>query len=62
MDVLTAKEILADFEDEVEICYQDKDNIHKYIPLGGFEVKRKKNGRKIIVLTTNKILPNDYNG
>ena len=62
MNVLDAKEILVDFEDEVEICYQDKDNIYKYIPVGGFEVKHMRDGKKVLVLTTTKILPNDYNG
>jgi hypothetical protein len=62
MDVLTAKEILADFEDNVEICYQDKDNINRYIPIHGFEVKHRRDGKTILVLTTTKILPNEYNG
>lgn len=62
MNVIDIKQILADFEDEVEICYQDNNNIYKYLPIGGFEVKHRRDGKKVLVLTTNKILPNEYNG
>lgn len=62
MKVIDAKQIIEDFDDNVEICYQDKDNIYKYIPISGFEVKIRRNGTKVLVLLTNKLLDKEFNG
>lgn len=62
MNVLDTKQILADFEEEVEICYQDNNNIYKYLPIKGFEVKYRRDGKKVLVLITNKLLNHEFNG
>ena len=62
MNAIDAKQILEDFDDSVEICYQDKNNIYKYIPISGFEVKTRRDGKKVLVLLMNKLLSNEFNG
>ena len=54
-------EILEEYDNDIEICYQDKNNIYKYLPIKGFEVVNIR-GRKKLVLTTTKLLNHEYNG
>lgn len=58
----TLLEILEEYDNDIEICYQDKNNIHRYLPIHGFEVIRLPKGRKKLVLLTTKLLQNEYNG
>lgn len=61
MKVRELKEFLADYDDETDVFYQDKNNINKYVPLRGFEVQRF-NGRPRLVLLTTKSLKHEFNG
>ena len=58
----TLLEILEEYDNDIEICYQDKNNIYRYLPIHGFEVIRLSKGRKKLVLLTTKLLQNEYNG
>lgn len=62
MTVADLKQIFEDYDDNAEVCYQDKDNLYKYIPIKGFEVRRNRKGESIIVLLTTKLLSNEFNG
>ena len=57
-------EILEEFDDDTQICIQEPNNINGFIPFRGFEVKRKRNGKgnPIVVLLSNKIIKNEFNG
>jgi hypothetical protein len=61
MTVEQLREIISDLEDSDVIYYQAPNNINKHLPIKGFEVVHFR-GQKRIVLTTTKILPNEYNG
>ena len=50
------------FAKEFIVCYQDKNNLYKYIPINGFEIRRNMKGESVIVLLTTKLLNNEFNG
>lgn len=62
MTVADLKQILEDFDDNANVCYQDKSNLYKYIPIKGFEIRRNRKGESVIVLLTTKLLNNEFNG
>ena len=62
MTIADLKQILEDFDDNTNVCYQDKNNLYKYIPIKGFEIRRNMKGESVIVLLTTKLLNNEFNG
>ncbi len=52
-------EILEEYQNDTQILYQDNNNINKYLPISGVQVITHHNGKRGIVLLTNKRLQNE---